>query len=176
MCLARLREEHLPMARHRSILDLRRPLANRDGIQDLALSRGALRGGAGVPKVMLATRVLPQLTREDTATLNEQAPVDGFRRHLHVRIARKGASKPARDLLRRPLLREFVSDGASAFRPGGQTARLWSTAAAPGVAIGHGRPMNATSTVSRYFAADRGRRSVEKPANGAHGLTAGELA
>jgi hypothetical protein len=80
------------MARHSSILDFRRSLANRDGIQDLALSRSPTRSGARVPKVMLAAQVLQQATFEDAATLNEQTPVNGFGRHLHVRIAPKGPS------------------------------------------------------------------------------------
>jgi hypothetical protein len=48
------------MARHRAILDLRRALANRDGIQDLALARTPPRGRAGVPKVLLTAQVLEQ--------------------------------------------------------------------------------------------------------------------
>jgi hypothetical protein len=48
-----------PVARHSSILDLRRSLANRDGIQDLALSRTPSRSHACVPKVVLAAQVLP---------------------------------------------------------------------------------------------------------------------
>jgi hypothetical protein len=150
-----------PMARHSSILDFRRSLANRDGIQDLALSRSPTRSGARVPKVMLAAQVLQQATFEDAATLNEQTPVNGFGRHLHVRIAPKGPSEPARDLLWRPLLREFLRDGAAECRPGGQPTRLRSTAASPGVSIGDGRPVDATPTVSRHFATDRGRRPVE---------------
>jgi hypothetical protein len=40
-----------------------------------------------------------QLAFENPAALDEQNAIDGFVRHLHVSIARKGVTKPASDLL-----------------------------------------------------------------------------
>ena len=52
-----------------------------------------------------------QLALEHAPTLDKEAAIDRFVRHLHVRIARKGPAKPARNLLRRPLARELRGDG-----------------------------------------------------------------
>ena len=101
------------MARHGSILDLCRSLANRDGVDDLPLSRPPPSRGARMSNVVLTTEFLEQATFENAAALHEQTAVDRFGRHLHVRIARKGASEPARDLLRRPLLCKLVGYRAS---------------------------------------------------------------
>jgi hypothetical protein len=106
------------VARYGAIVDVCRALADRDGIEDLALTPPLPRGRPRVPKVVLPPQVLEESTFEHAATLHEQAPVDRFGRHLHVRITRKGTSQPARDLLWRPLLREFVSDSASKQRSG----------------------------------------------------------
>ena len=143
------------MARHGPIFDLCRSLANRDGIEDLALSRTPPSSGARVPKVVLTTELLEQATFKDAATLHEQTAVDRFGRHLHVRIARKGASEPARNLLRRPLLRELLGYRATQRRPAGQTTGLRTTAATPSLCVGHGRSIDPAPAVSRYFAADR---------------------
>lgn len=59
------------MARHRSILNLRGSLANRDRVEDLALTWLPSCRGAGVPKVMLPAEVLEQVAFEDAAALNE---------------------------------------------------------------------------------------------------------
>ena len=67
------------MARHGPIFDLCRSLANRDGIEDLALSRTPPSSGARVPKVVLTTELLEQATFKDAATLHEQTAVDRFR-------------------------------------------------------------------------------------------------
>ena len=80
------------MARHGLIFDLCRALANRDSLEDVALSRRPASRGARVSKVVLTTELLEQATFQDAATLHKQATVDRFGRHLHVKIARKGAS------------------------------------------------------------------------------------
>src|SRR5262245_49869945 len=164
------------MARHGAIVDVSRALANRNGIENLALARTLSCGGARVPEVVLTAQVLEQTTFEDAATLHEQTAVDRFGRHLQVRIARKGTAEPARDLLGRPLLRKLVGDRALEDRPGGQTPGLRSTAVLPGLAIGDGRSIDATPTVARHFAADRGWRTAEDPTDCAQRLAACQLA
>jgi len=79
-------------------VDLRRRLSNGNG-ENLTLPWTELSAGARMAKVVLTAELLNQAAFEDAATLHEQTAVDRFWRHLHVSIARKGASKPARDLL-----------------------------------------------------------------------------
>jgi hypothetical protein len=143
------------MAWHGAILDVGRPFANRDGIQDLAGPRTPSSARAGVPKVMLTAQMLNQATFKDAATLHEQTAIDRFGRHLHVSIARKGVPKPAGDLLGRPLLRQLLRHDTSECRPGGQATGLRTTAAPPRLTVSDRRSIDAAATVARYFSADR---------------------
>jgi hypothetical protein len=93
-------EVAFPMAGQRAIRDFGWPLTNGDGIDNLPLRGTDASAGARMSKVALPAELPEQGTLQDTATLNKQASIDRFGRHLHVRIAWKGVSKPSRDLLR----------------------------------------------------------------------------
>ncbi len=140
------------MTRHGSILDFRWPLSNGNGLADLASPWTEPSAGARMAKVVLPAKLLDQAAFEDAATLHEQTAVYRFRRDLHVSIARKGVSEPARDLLRRPLPGELTGDGTSEWRPGRQAIGLRTTAASPGLPVGDGSSIDTTPTVSRHFA------------------------
>jgi hypothetical protein len=101
------------MPRHCSILDFGRPLSNRHGVEDLPLARTVLSDSTRMAKVALTAKLLDQAAFEYAAALHEQTAIDRFGRHVHVSIARKGVSKPARDLLGRPLLGKLAGNDAA---------------------------------------------------------------
>ena len=84
-----------PMPGKRAVCDVRGPLTNRDGIDDLALFGTNTSAGSRVAKVALPAEVPAQGALQNTAALNKQTAINRFVRHLHLRIARKRLSKPA---------------------------------------------------------------------------------
>ena len=101
-----------PVAWHSAVLGLGRPLADRDGIDDLPQS--ALRGAAlGLAHLPRCSQVRHQLLLQHAACLNKETPIDRFVRYLHASAGRELPLKPARDLLRRPLERELLRDAPS---------------------------------------------------------------
>jgi hypothetical protein len=83
------------MARQCAVTDLCRPLSNGDGVKNLAWSWTEPSASARMPKVVLAAKLLDEATLENPTTLDEEAPIDRFVRHLHSRIAWKRRPKPA---------------------------------------------------------------------------------
>jgi hypothetical protein len=79
MCLSAFQEIALPMTRHSAIINFCGPLSNRNGIENLPLSRVQPSAGARMSKVMLAAQVLEETAPQDAATLHEQAAGDRFR-------------------------------------------------------------------------------------------------
>ena len=70
-------EVSFPVAWHGAILDLGRPLADGDGIDDL--SQSALRGAAlGLAHLPRCTQVRHQLLLQHAACLNKEASIDRF--------------------------------------------------------------------------------------------------
>jgi hypothetical protein len=99
------------MPRDCAILNVSGPLPDCHRVDDASLAMADPSRGPCMTKAALPAEVLQQLAFEHTATLNEQGAINRFVRHLHVRIARKRTTKPARDLLRRPLARELGGNG-----------------------------------------------------------------
>jgi uncharacterized protein YqfA (UPF0365 family) len=98
--VARSREQvALPVSRHGSILDLGRPLADRDRVGDAPSALPLARGVARPPHRATGPKMGGELLAKDAAGLHEQAPVDGLGRHLQSVFARVGARKPSGDLL-----------------------------------------------------------------------------
>jgi hypothetical protein len=60
-----------PMTRHSAITDFCRSLSNRNGVENLPLSRGQPSAGARVSKVMLTAQVFEKTAPQDAATLHE---------------------------------------------------------------------------------------------------------
>jgi hypothetical protein len=54
------KEIAFPMARHRAILDLCRSLSNRNGVENLPLSRVRPSAGAGMSKVVLTAQLFEE--------------------------------------------------------------------------------------------------------------------
>jgi hypothetical protein len=69
----------LPMTRHGAIVDFCGPLSNRNGIENLPLSRASASGRARVTKVGLTAQLFEEAAPQDAATLHEQTAVDRFR-------------------------------------------------------------------------------------------------
>src|SRR5277367_2716010 len=73
-----------PMTRNRSVFGLRRPFANRNGVDDPAMSvNGWVSRAAYAP---LRSQVAYQLSFQHSPSLNEQATVNGFVGHAHARV------------------------------------------------------------------------------------------
>src|SRR6266404_7730241 len=100
------------MPRHGTILGLRRPLADRDRIDDLTkpILRRATLGLAHLPR---RAQVRHEFLLQHPAGLNEEAAIDRLMRDLHILIEGELALQPPRDLLRRPLQRELLRDAPS---------------------------------------------------------------
>jgi len=120
--------------------------------------------------------MLQQFPLEDAATLHKETAIDGLVRHVHVSIARKGAAKPAGDLLRRPLTRQLAGHGRAQARTTDQPTPLGTPGARPRSTIGSLRTIPAGAAIALNLAADRRRRTPQPLGDRAHGLLAGETA
>ena len=99
--VARAREEiAFPMPWHGAVLDTRRSLGNRDGVDDLPARLPFRRRPLAASHASARSQMRGQLALEHPARLHEQAPVDRLVRQLHRRIVRIGAHEPPRDLCR----------------------------------------------------------------------------
>ena len=89
----------LPMAGHRAILNLGRPLRDRDHVDHPPppLPRGAL-APSSPPRTQIAFELAAQLP----TGLHEQRLVDRLRADPHLHLVRMIDPQPSRDLLRRP--------------------------------------------------------------------------
>src|SRR5262245_64186196 len=90
------------MPRHGAILNLGRPLADGDHIDDMPLStlRVVALGATHPPR---STQMRRQLLLQHTAGLNEETAIDRFVRYLHVLVGWELLLQRAGDLLRRAL-------------------------------------------------------------------------
>jgi hypothetical protein len=165
----------LPVTRHSTILDFRWPLPNGHGVDKLPLSRASPSPCARVTKVVLTAQLVEEVAPEDAATVHEETAVDRFRGHLLVSITRKGASKPARDLLGRPLLGELARHDAPQSGMGRSPTPRGTTRAAPGVAICDARSIEAAPAIPCDFAAHCGRRTAQPATHRAERLPTGQL-
>src|SRR5258708_13502811 len=101
-------------------------------------------------KVALPAELPQQGAFQDTATLNKHTSIDRLGRHLHIRIAWKRASKPARDLLRRPLPRQLRRDRAPESGVRRQPASLRTLTPGPGVSIGWSGAIQPAPLIPRH--------------------------
>ena len=123
----------LPNARHQPAVGLGRPLADRDGVQELA----AALGQALAPRVAhrpTSTQTTPQLTSQRPTAPDVQAQIDGLMGDPHGWVIGIGQPQPARDLPRRPaqpqlgLPRQRAAAAPPSLDGLGRAAR-WSAAA-----------------------------------------------
>src|SRR5215469_14006288 len=101
-----------PMPWHGAILNLGRPLADGDHIEDMPLStlRVVAVGATHPPR---STQMRRQLLLQHAAGLDEDTAIDRFVRYLHVLVGWELLLQPAGDLFRRPLQRELLRHAPS---------------------------------------------------------------
>src|SRR5262249_13958554 len=123
------------MPRHGPILNLGRPLADGDHIDDMPLStlRVVALGATHPPR---STQMRRQLLLQHTAGLNEETAIDRFVRYLHVLVGWELLLQPAGDLFRRPLQRELLRPAPSCPPMQRQTTWLRAQRSLPGTSIG----------------------------------------
>src|SRR5262245_14025749 len=100
------------MPRHGAILNLGRPLADGDHIDDMPLStlRVVAFGATHPPR---STQMRRQLLLQHTARLNEETAIVRFVRYLHALVACELLLQPAEELFRLPLQRELLRNQPS---------------------------------------------------------------
>ena len=97
---------------HGAILNLGRPLANGNHIEDMPLSTlGVVALGATHPP--RSAQLRHQLLLQHAAGLDEETAIDRFVRYLHVVVGCELLLQPAGDLLWRPLQRELLRHAPS---------------------------------------------------------------
>ena len=162
MAAARARDQvAFPMPRHRAILRLGRPLADRDRVLDLA-QPVALE--AGVPRAAdraLGAQMREQFLLQHATSLDIKAFVDRLVRHAAVLFIREAAPEPARDLRGRPVAAELGRHCSAQARMASQLAGLGAQRAAPRRLIRPCRAVAIPSTVAGHLPANRRRRPAE---------------
>ena len=100
------------MTWHGAFLDLARPFADGDGIDDLSQPSlgGATLGLAHLPR---CAQVCHQLFLQYATGLNKETSIDRLVRQLHVLVGRELPLQPTGDLLWRPLERELLRNTPS---------------------------------------------------------------
>jgi hypothetical protein len=115
------------------------------------VGRGARTAGGAQPLLQHAAR------------LDEEAPVDRLVRHLHPRIIREFLPKPARDLLRRPVLGQLLRHLGPKPWALRQHARLWTPRSGPGRIVRVTGPVPLPAPVAGDLAAHgRGRSATPR--------------
>ncbi len=89
-----------PVTGNGAVLDRRGALADRHGILDLAEAIALEAGVPGSADGAPGAQMLQQFLLQNAPRLYVQASVDGFVRHLPVRLLRKAAPEPPRNLFR----------------------------------------------------------------------------
>ena len=158
----------LPVARQRAVGDLRRALADRDGVDDLPAPRCAARGGLGAPVRALRAQVRGELALERAARLHEERAVDRLGGHVERGDVGVGAPQPAGNLGGRPVLSEPVGHEAAQPAHARQRAALGAGALLPRARLrGHG-PIARAAAVAGQLPADGRRRAPERPRDHPH--------
>src|SRR5713226_10483591 len=96
-----------------------------------------------------------QLLLQHPTGLDEETSIDGLGRHAHSLVAGVRPHKPARDLLRRPVLGELSGDDAAQPRVARQEARLGPAGLVPRSLVGAGCAIARWSAAARDLTADR---------------------
>jgi hypothetical protein len=89
-----------PMTGNRSVFHFRRPLADRDGIDDLTARLTADGCVSRAPHAPFRSQVVHQLFFQHATRLNEETTVNRFVEHSHARVIGKLDFQPFRDLFR----------------------------------------------------------------------------
>ncbi len=155
----------LPMPRNGPILDLCRPLMDRDPIDHAPLA-AHLRARSAHEST--APEVPEELLLQDVTRLQEQAAVDGLVGDAHRAIMREGALQANGNLARRPVALQVLGHPVSQTWPACQQACLRPASTLPGVCLGQRRPIAAPAPVTADLAAHRRRSSAKPPGDLVH--------
>src|SRR5262244_2357340 len=96
------------MSWDRTILDLRRPLPDRDCIDDLTSTFSSSGCMARTTYTSLGAQMSKQLPFQRPASLHEQASIDCLVRHPKLRVLRVFGFEPACHLLGSPILLQLT--------------------------------------------------------------------
>src|SRR6185437_1084043 len=154
------------MSRHCPIFDLRRPLPNRDAVNN------ALRGGR--PRLARAShearspKMSYQLLLEDSSSLHKKAAIDCLVGHPHSQIIRECAPQANRDLPGRPILLQLARHPLAQTRLSRQPTQLRSACPSPSLRIRRRGAIALTPTIAVDFAADGRRATSQLTSNSAN--------
>jgi len=101
------------MSRDSAILDFCRPIPDRNSVNDPAPGLTLRSRRLAAPHHAPATQMRYQLPLQDTAGLDEQTSVNRLMGNAHCRILAILERQPARDLLRRPIVLEFLGNNTA---------------------------------------------------------------
>ena len=166
----------LPVSRNSTIFDFRRSLADRNGIDDLALRVPV---NAGVPRaadVPLRSQMPNQLLFQRSARLQEQAAVNSFVRRVQALIVRVGLLQPSGNLLRRPVPHQFTRNQGAKFLVESQATDLRPQGRLPGLGVGFVRSILRAPAMAGHLSAYRGASATQMWGDGPHRTAAGDSA
>ena len=106
--LAACQQIALPVTGDRAIFDLRRPLANGDGVDDLTMELASGPSVHGATDESLGAQMQNELLFQHSSSLNKQTAVEGLVGHVHALVAGIASLQPTGNLLRRPILDQFT--------------------------------------------------------------------
>jgi hypothetical protein len=144
-----------PVPRYCAVLDLRWPLSDGYGVNDLSarLSSG---GGCFAPAHQPSSaKPRDELFSQYAAGLDEQALVDCFVGYPHRIVVGIFSLQPAGYLLRRPIIVQFLRHHHLQGAILGETTLLWTAGGPPRPLISIGGPILSAPVVPSDFAADR---------------------
>ena len=149
------------MARHRSVLDLRRPLADEDLVLDAADALWS-RAVAWHARTSASAEVSCELAAKRASRLDVQRQVNRLVRHPHLQLVRVLGLEPRRDLLRRPVCGELRFHGATQRAMHRELGALRAQRPPPGGGVGPLRSVRPPAAVAPDFTRDR-RGRPSKP-------------
>jgi hypothetical protein len=161
----------LPVAGHRSVLDLGRPLGDRHHLRDAALAGGPAAGLSPLPP---ASQVAGQIPAKAPPRLDVERLVDRLGGDAHLRVVGIVEPQSGRDLLRRAAPLQHPHHHPPQPRAARQLRQLRAPSRLAGAVVCPRGPIAAPSRHPADLATDCRRRPAQPSGDGAKGIARGQ--
>src|SRR6202142_1505845 len=150
-----------PMTRKGSVFRFRRPLADRNRIDDLPAGLSLLAGMTRAAHAPVRPQMVHQLFFQYAPRLNEQAAVNRFVGHAQALVVGILVLQPPGNLFRRPVQDQFTRNDIPQLAVDAKQTLLWTQGRNPSLVIGIMGTIGRTTTMASDLPAHGGGRSVQ---------------
>src|SRR5271154_7325459 len=149
------------MARNRAVFHFRRPLADRDGSDDLPACLSMFAGMTRAAHAPLRPQMVHQLFFQCTPSLNEQAAVNRFVGHAQALVVGILVLQPPGNLFGRPVQDQFTRNDVPQLAVDAKQTSLRTQGRNPSLVIGIMGTIGRTTTMASDLPAHGGGSSIQ---------------